>query len=291
MKLLIIACIASAAFANQQQQKLDDWEYNGIWKLDPDGLRENYRWDTMRTMREFTAETARQCLARQKTLVIGDSTARFFFAALADLMAIELEKPAPLHYLPANDTCSMPKVGWVGGCPKKTCCKRWRGEFISSTSSVLHSDLASFMWMGATREATPERLSLGCNNETGVLMFGAGLWDLLLRRKSVAVTSQRINNTLTLLEKACPSAHTKIFLGPSSCPNTTDPWPGSAAVKMVDSLAAELENIVADKGWLYLNRLESQASAPTMATSLCHHHHAHGILSDTHVQIVLNMLC
>ena len=291
MKLLIVSIVTSVAIANQQQLDLDDWAYNGIWQLDPDGLREKYQWTTIRPMREFTAESARQCLTNQQALVVGDSTARFFFAALADLMAIEFEKPAPLHYLPANDTCSMPNVGWVGGCPTNTCCTRWRGEFISSASSVLHSDLASFLWMGATREATPERLNLGCNNETSTLLFGAGLWDLLLRGKSVAVTTERINNTLALLTKACPSAQTRVFLGPSSCPNSADPWPGRAAVLKVDQFAAEIESLVTDSGWLYLNRLESQSSAPTMATSLCHHHHAHGLLSDTHVQIVLNMLC
>ena len=48
-------------------------------------------------------------------------------------------------------------------------------------------------------------------------------------------------------------------------------------------------------GWLspplFLERAPSMESVPRLLGSPCFHHHPYGLLSDTHVQIVLNALC
>ena len=285
---------------------LDAITLNGTWVVSPasksdgvtGGAREHYEWlgTTTAARLQFGREDARRCLARRGTLVLGDSTSRFFFAALVDLLDAKFSVPPPLHYLPANDPCSMPAVGWAGGCPRNNCCNRWRGSVYSAGSEVLHSELASFLWVGRAAELTQDRrtqdrLSFACAH-ADLLVVGAGLWDLLLRGPVLDVddTVERMRMMIALIDDTCPLATVRIFLGPSGCPNTPG-WPPKTTIRSVVALGRGVRGVLNGTEWLYLDRSASQASAPPMPTSMCHQHHGHGVISDTHVQMLLRALC
>ena len=287
---------------------LDAITLNGTWVVSPassdesdgvtGGAREHYEWlgTTTAARCQFGREDARRCLARRGTLVLGDSTSRFFFAALVDLLDAKFSVPPPLHYLAATDPCSMPAVGWAGGCPRNDCCNRWRGSVYSAGSEVLHSELASFLWVGRAAELTQDRrtqdrLSLACAH-ADLLVVGAGLWDLMLSGPVLDVgdTVERMRMMIALIDDTCPLATARIFLGPSGCPNTPG-WPPKTTIRSVEALGRGVRGVLDGTEWLYLDRSASQASAPPMATSLCHQHHGHGVISDTHVQMLLRALC
>ena len=281
-------------------------------------------------LRSFDRASALACLENARVVVVGDSTTRFFYAALLSLLRGHDQvwpKDQPLFWLPKSDPCSFYTAGWASGqgCSKDVCCRRWRGRCHGGRAAatcappiaVGATDLRFVWWTKAEPEerhghtyaalATLARPPDGRDGRRVVLVAGLGLWDLLFtspdaraNRTDAALLCERVGFFLENAQRHVGStdATPPVFLGLSTCPHANEyfpkwrGWPHGPVRKRVAAVGDSLATCVANaSSWLYLDRRLTQAEAPKMWTSACHHHHAHGKLSSLHVQIWLNSVC
>ena len=143
---------------------------------------------------------ARELVKNRWLLTIGDSTARFFFAAmLSAVNGSARQRGLPLHTLPASDECSFERKGWVTA-PRSVhdaeCMHRWRGACVGYSKSVsnsssgcvldihLHGARHSFVWStyladegaaaAATIDAVEQLAAQRTPSGTAPIVFHAG---------------------------------------------------------------------------------------------------------------------
>ena len=152
-------------------------------------------------------QAAQDTLRGRWLITVGDSTARFFYAALLSAVNGTVGRASgfPLHTLPVDDPCSFERNGWVA-IPQsphdRECLRRWRGgcagysksDIVSRSGCVMDVELYgaryTFIWSTYVSNAasvaettdTLRRLVSTQNVATTqlapILLHGGGWWDL-----------------------------------------------------------------------------------------------------------------
>ena len=146
-------------------------------------------------------ERARELLAGRWIITVGDSTARFFFAALLSAVnGTEREDGLPLHTLPPADKCSFQTTGWViaAKTARQAQCKhRWRGNCTGFSASAkasasgcalevnIHGARHTYVWstyftdkdsIQSTLDAVASASTRPVPNRKAPIIFHAGAW-------------------------------------------------------------------------------------------------------------------
>ena len=261
---------------------------------------------------------ARRLLAGHWTITIGDSTARFFYAALLSAVnGTERKDGFPLHTLAPDDACSMQRSGWVATArsPQQAQCKyRWRGNCegysknrsLSASGCVLdmnlHGSRHTYIWstyltdedsinrtvaavVSASADSFPTR-------KAPIILHTGGWWDLknfnnVLRPMSIQSRATRIANSIAGLLRRLVSSVTHFVQHPpliielelSCC--TLEEARLTFPVRTNVQRQAELE------GFVVLPRVPSMVNTSWWANNPCDSTHPFGVMSDLHVQAVL----
>lgn len=278
------------------------------------------RWDEklMQDELHIGVQRARQLLAGHWTITVGDSTARFFFAALLSaLNGTERKEGFPLHTLAPDDACSMQRSEWVSiaRSPQDAQCKyRWRGncEGYSKNRSQsisgcvldvhLHGSRHTYIWstyltdedsinrtvaavVSASAESFPTR-------KAPIILHTGGWWDIknfnhVLRPMSIHSRATQIaNGTARLLRQLVSSVahfvqHSPLMIELELSCCSQEEARLTLPVRTNVQRQAELE------GFIVLPRVPSMLNASWWPNNPCHHSHPFGVMSDLHVQAVL----
>lgn len=219
--------------------------------------------------------------------VLGDSTMRFFYAAL--LAAFQVPHESPLHRLPNADPCSFRRVGWTSS---GKCARRWRGpcgehsrrectlEYNASGTRLM------FSWWRPGMELIPPVRA------TDLLVTSCGVWEAMNEKERY---EGNVRSHIEHLTSAVPAKHT-IILSNGACLAMQRRffsryhnafWPSAAFEETV------LRGNEVLRHYAYTRPHTSFIDrAPSMLTgndtvSPCFHHHAHGKASELHVRWAL----
>ena len=246
-----------------------------------------------------------KALAGRWLITVGDSTARFFFAALLSAVNGSSRAPGlPLHTLPSNDTCSFQRNGWVAiphSPHNAECLHRWRGgctgysksSYNSSSGCVLdtrlHGSRHTFIWstylsepdavsINATVTALKRIVAVGPVWLEPIIIHAGGWWDIrnynhVLQDMASGARSEGIAFGLRKLLSGLRAAVTRpgqlrpqvVELGLTAC-SGKEVNKSHLARRSIQAISAEL-------GFHVLERMPSMAGSHFWANNPCHNAH------------------
>ncbi|CAE8581295.1 unnamed protein product [Polarella glacialis] len=289
------AIVEGSAGSTDQQPSL--WQ----WIMGSDkGLVQKLRFDGIVYAHRLAA--ARQSASERRIghmVVLGDSTARFFFAALFSAFngTVQREFGMPRHFLPGTHACSNAHHGWNN----QSCVDLWRGPcrdnvLRCSESAVVNltkqsSVRITFIWHPHMMRDAKKWMNSTIDvlkrfEPPDVFVASDLLWDVIWPVRP------GVNFTVFLHEGA------KVFMQemnqlwkdwPSQPRTPMSLWPGPTgpSARFTSNVHEEYQSTARDLGWIYLRRGGQVDLHPDSGV---YERHAHGLLSDLHVGMLLDLV-
>jgi hypothetical protein len=233
----------------------------------------------------ISASQILQSFQNLSVLVVGDSTMRFHYSAWLDFF--NMSRPYPHHVLPDQDECAFSKVGWP---THSSCAQKWRGPCRDAMVNCIYSHTRqnvrlTFTWWrhGLPMMTLPK-------HPYDVVILSTGVWEARGKdwkkhtRKNIQLLHQSISgrHVFILSNGICAGAQRAFW---HNIP--TSSWPDSITEARVRDCNTVLEEYAKTKNVMYIDRLPSMY-VPYNMTSPCFHHHPYGMMSDLHMQFILN---
>ena len=259
--------------------------------------------------------------------VIGESTHRFFYAALLTHFNGTVRMPGfPLHWLPNEDRCSFLSHGWSSDS-RDPCFQAWRGVcngnrwkdgrpecVIDAESSDWRLTFEWYQYYNGVRDVNHSfhlpSLARTASAWPSLLVWGTGVGEVVrcgvayetCVRQSMELASALFaayaNGTSGDEQQSgrSNSASRIVIMDTGGCLWQQQHYWGRVAryqspvqERWLHGLNRELEELAnRTSGALFLKRSTSMESAPKLPESPCYQYHPYGAQSEVHVQMLLN---